>query len=107
MKSLTSSEFRLLYARQTVPIEVTAYGKVVGTWYPYGTDERDFPVTEASTGSLAPETTARFTIRPMHGPRKEMVGVPKRVLDPLDMRKQEQERSDEFQPRQFTPRGRP
>lgn len=93
MRRLSSSEFRLTYAHESAPCQVTAYDKVIGTWYPAGTD---IPLVETQEPE-APRTTApeaRFTIRPTHGPRREMVGTSKRVLDPLDMRRMESERRD-------------
>lgn len=34
MKQLTSPEFRKSYPRLTEPVEVTALGRVIGTFYP-------------------------------------------------------------------------
>jgi hypothetical protein len=104
VKRLSSSEFRLVYSRESEPIEVTAYDRVIGTWYPAGTDLSVGESGSETSVEAAPEV--RFTIRPAHGPRPEMVGVTKRVLDPLDMRRNEQSRSDEFHPRQYGPRDR-
>lgn len=104
MKRLSSSEFRLVYSRESEPIEVTAYDRVIGTWYPAGSELPLGDSDSETSAETAPE--ARFTIRPAHGPRPAMVGVTKRVLDPLDMRRNEQTRSDEFQPRTYGPRDR-
>lgn len=90
MKRLSSSEFRLSYAHESAPCEVTAYEKVIGTWYPAGTDIAIAEVEPETPITAAPET--RFTIRPAHGPRPEMVTSTKRVLDPLDMRRMVAER---------------
>lgn len=93
MKQLTSADFRKFYAREAEPVEVTAYGKVIGTWYPYGS-ELPAPVDASEqppAAEAAPETPTRMTIRPVKGPVKQMHGVEKRILDPAEARKRERE----------------
>jgi hypothetical protein len=95
MKQIGSADFRKGYASQTEPVEVTAYGHVIGTWYPSGaelpastTDVEGTPLPEARDfAAPAP----RMTIRPEKGPRKTMVGKEQRVIDPLDIRRRERE----------------
>lgn len=86
MKQLSSAAFRRNYAHERDVVEVTAYGKVIGRWYPDGT----FPTAQAGKpdSEAAP---ARMTIRPALGPRPNMVPTTQRVLDPMDLRKLERE----------------
>lgn len=99
MKQVGSADFRRLYASESDPVEVTAYGKVIGTWYPSGADlpttpEIEQPVDE-ERGFDTP--APRMTIRPEVGPRREMVGTEKRVIDPLDFtRRREREKYSEL-----------
>lgn len=105
MKQLTSPEFRKRYTSENEPVEVTVFGKKIGTWYPVGSDidapNGDYSEpTVTSTDHIEP----RFTIRPALRPRPIMVTSEKRVLDPLEMRKQANARDDEFMSRTFGPR---
>lgn len=93
MKQLSSAEFRKAYTAQTEPVEVTAYGKLMGTWYPAGA-EIPAPTTDAEYQHEPEHFDApapRMTIRPAKGPRKEMVAKEQRVLDPLDIRRRRDE----------------
>ncbi len=94
MKQLSSADFRKTYARESEPIEVTAYGKVIGTWFPAGAEipapsETPAPAPEAEA---TPEAPARFSIRPVKSARPVLVAKEKPILDPLEMRKMERER---------------
>lgn len=97
MKRLSSAQFRRSYAQQAAPVEVTAYDKVIGTWYPVGVET---PLLEAEE----PASEPRFSIRPMKRPRPNMVGHVVPVRDPLEVRAHERETQDEFQPRVFKTR---
>lgn len=99
MKRLSSAAFRRAYAREREPVEVTSFDDVLGIWYPAGTGP---DTVTAEAPSEAP--TPRFTIRPAHGPRRTMVGTETRLLDPVEMRKQEQERSEAIAGRTFGPK---
>ena len=98
MKRLSSAQFRRSYAREAEPVEVTAYDAVIGTWIPAGADLDG----EGEQQPRLPEP--RFSIRPALGPKPNMVASERRVIDPLEMRKAQQERDDEFQVRTFGPR---
>lgn len=99
MKQVSSAEFRKEYTHETEPVEVTAYGKVIGTYYPHGTK----PELTAPESTSAPEEAPvpRFSIRPAHGPRPAVVATTKPVLDPLEMRKRERERWSELQAKMY------
>lgn len=99
MKQLSSAQFRRSYARETEPVEVMSYNDLIGTWIPASVDLDGEPeVPDAQVPG------ARFSIRPDIGPRRAMVASERRVIDPLEMRKQQQERDDEIQTRTFSPR---
>lgn len=86
MKQLSSAAFRRNYAHERDVVEVTAYGKVIGWWTPYGsapTPQSGQPDSEAAP--------ARMSIRPALRPHPNMVGTTQRVLDPMDLRKLERE----------------
>ena len=97
MKQLSSSRFRQTYLRETEPVEVTAYEKPIGYWYPLGTE----PFAATDSVAEAAEAVPRFTIRPALRPRPVLDGVTQRVLDPMEMREQERVRSEEFQSRVY------
>jgi hypothetical protein len=103
MKQLTSPEFRKKYTSLNEQVEVTVFNKVIGWWTPAGADiEVPTEVTngeETVTESESPPH--RFTIRPAKRPMPVMTTTEKRVLDPLEMRKQAQARDDEFMSRTF------
>ena len=44
MKTLPSHEFRIVYAKLTEPTDVTAYGRLIGTWLP-AVVKRNEPLT--------------------------------------------------------------
>jgi len=54
---LTSTEFRLVYARTGVVTQVTVLGRVIGTWYPAGTEDngRHEAALELASQGLADE----------------------------------------------------
>lgn len=81
MKQLTSAEFRRDYTHADKPIEVTAWGKVIGTWYPAGTEP------DAPAEVVANDAAPRMTIRPALGPRKVMTGETRRIIDPSELRR--------------------
>lgn len=84
MKQVSSADFRKLYARENEPVEVTAYGKVIGTWYPTGVDLPNIPDPDAPfPTSIDPSAPYRMTIRPAHGPVRTQVASSKRILDPV------------------------
>lgn len=107
MKRLSSAKFRTLYTRENEPIEVTAHGKVIGTWYPAGADI-DAPVdsngVSITTTEYEDEESPRFSIRPALRPKPEMLASTKRVLDPLEMRKQANARDEQLASRTWGPR---
>jgi hypothetical protein len=90
MKQVSSADFRKLYARENEPVEVTAYGKVIGVWYPTGADLSDIPDPDAPyPPAIDPSSPYRMTIRPAQ-PRPKMVArESKRVLDPVDLQNEE------------------
>ncbi len=100
MKQVSSAEFRKLYTHESEPVEVTAYGKVIGRYFPFGTEPLSVPGEEAPSAPVEPQAP-RFTIRPAHSGRPNLVATTKRVLDPLEMRKRESDRAEEFQARQW------
>jgi hypothetical protein len=78
VKSLPSSEFRRVYPSLDEPTEVTALGRLIGTWFPVGftgrlTDVAGQPqghgvVVPAAWKPLTEETKARFNNTPFTGP---------------------------------------
>jgi hypothetical protein len=107
MKQISSADFRRTYSRESGPIEVTAYGKVIGTWYPAGVELPSLPTPpiQDAQPEEAPrrfeDPAPRMTIRPVKGEKKELVGTPTRVLDPLDMQRRERERYSELSARLY------
>ena len=100
MKRVSSSHFRRTYLAESEPVEVTAYGKVIGRWDPVGSGS-----TATATEDVKTEgDVGRFTIRPAKHARPELIRESKPIFDPLELRKQEQVRSDEFQARTFGPK---
>lgn len=55
MKQIASSDFRKDYMHETAPIEVTAYGKVVGIWYPAGTEPASKRKVEPKPDTRTPQ----------------------------------------------------
>ena len=51
MKTITSTAFQKAYPRLAEPHQVTALGRLIGTWYPAGTNRSvtvaDIPTTRA------------------------------------------------------------
>jgi len=97
MKQLSSADFRKVYPSLTEPTLITAHGQPMATYYPWGTEPLE-ATESASQVEVDPEPT-RMTIRPVKGPVRRLVATHKRVLDPLDARRRESDRYDEFQPR--------
>lgn len=100
MKRLSSAQFRRSYAREATPVEVTAYGSLIGTWFPAGIELPDIPEPPVTDEAEGP----RFSIRPMKRARPTLASETVRVMDPLDVRSHELSRSDEIQPRVFKTR---
>lgn len=102
MKQLPSAEFRKLYTSENEPVEVTSHGKVIGTWIPVGADIAA-PDAEFSNGDEegSRASPTRFTIRPQLKPRPVMEAREKPVLDPLELKRHEAARNEEFHNRAF------
>jgi len=78
---LTSTEFRLVYARTGVVTEVTALGRVIGTWYPAGTEDngRHEAALGVAAQGLADEVARlkrELAARPNVEPKTTNVSVP-------------------------------
>ena len=103
MKQLSSADFRKHYAHESVACEVTAYGKVIGTWYPAGIELPVFPDSPPIVTGVATRNAPapRMSIRPVKGPIRQMTGVPQRVIDPKGLRALEQERSEQLATRMY------
>lgn len=101
MKQVPSAEFRKLYTSENEPVEVTSHGKVIGKWYPTGVDIDVPPDVGMQDGGQAEAAPTRFTIRPQLKPRPVMSAEERRLLDPVELRKHEQKRNDEFISRTF------
>lgn len=102
MKQIPSAAFRKNYAKETGPVEVTAFGRVIGTWLPVGADI-DAPSIETPPVQPHPHDDGipeRMTIRPAKAPRREMVATPRVLQDPLVLRIHEHERTQERLQRQ-------
>lgn len=69
MERITSTEFQKAYPRLSEPHEVTALGRVIGTWYPQGTlPGAPPPVLEPIIGAYS---SRPFTPAPKPGKGKE------------------------------------
>lgn len=104
MKQLASAEFRKKYTALAEPYEVTAHGKVIGTWTPFGSPFPEFiqGADSLGEGTGQPEVPQRMTIRPVKGPARPMVGTSQRVLDPLDAAKADRGGYSRFTRRQYS-----
>ena len=71
MERITSTEFQKAYPRLTEPTEVTALGRVIGTWYPFGTSPivGQGPAPTTTTG--ASYSTRPFSPAPKPGSKKK------------------------------------
>lgn len=103
MKQISSADFRKNYAKEAEPVEVTAWGKVIGRWLPTGVDI-DAPVI---ADEQPPEVVAEFvdeprmTIRPAKGPAKVLTPREQQIQDPLVLRRLEHERSEQLGSRTY------
>lgn len=77
MRDVPSSEFRITYARLTEPVNVTALGRSIGTWYPAGTGAAEETVVKEPI----PETDllARALEARANPPAPTVLSVPKPV----------------------------
>lgn len=103
MKQLTSADFRKTYARESEPVEVTAYGKVIGTWFPADSEIVVPPhvLSGAPTSPPEAEKEPRMTIRPVRGPAPVLVKTTKAVFDPVEAARNERARMSELQRRMY------
>lgn len=91
MKQLPSSHFRRSYLAESEPIEVTAYDKPIGYWYPVGQQ----PGAEVGAESVTETGVPRFTIRPVLRSRPTLSSHIQRVLDPMEIEAQEMSDGDQ------------
>lgn len=103
VKQLSSADFRKHYAHESGVVEVTAYGKVIGTWYPSDCELLE-AVALPEPVVATPLPQPRMTIRPVKGPIKQMVGVEQRVIDPRELAALERERYAQLSARMYGPR---
>lgn len=95
---MSSADFRKSYASESEPVEVTAYGKALGYWFPDGTQPA--PSTDpAKTPEQPPSDPAgskaepRMTIRPVkESKRPALVAREVRVVETQDERARERAR---------------
>lgn len=100
MKQLASADFRKQYTAQSEPVEVTAHGKVIGTWIPKGSTIEVPPMDLPAPAE--PEAETRMTIRPVHPGVKKVVPVgERRVIDPLDSARAERTGYSRFHNRMY------
>jgi hypothetical protein len=110
MKQISSTDFRRAYVSESEPLEVTAYGKLIGTWFPAGTlpePESDEPTPdEPERVSPEPprEDPLRPSIRPVKGQPKRLVATQKPIFDAAELRRQERERWSQIQSKIVTKR---
>lgn len=106
MKQLPSADFRKKYTAQSEPVEVTAHGKVIGTWIPTGADNPFLgmdPEAPVEVSEVIPEP--RMTIRPVVGKQRTLVATSeKRVMDPLEAAKRERANYSVLASRMYGPR---
>lgn len=67
---LPSAKFRSSYAHLSVPTEVVVYDRLVGTWYPAGTE----PSPTASSNGEGPKLLAVFSLDGS-GPQNPIAGM--------------------------------
>jgi hypothetical protein len=65
MKTLSSSVFRKVYPSLDEPTEVTALGRLIGTWFPVG-QGTEYPSVQWRP--LTEEAKVRFNTQPFTGP---------------------------------------
>lgn len=106
MKQLASAEFRKKYTALSESHEVTAHGKVIGTWVPSGSPfpQSDQGANPAAEAVATPDVPTRMTIRPVKGTARPMVGTQQRVLDPLEAARAEREGYSRFARRAYGPK---
>jgi len=98
VKRLSSADFRRSYAREQTPVEVTAYGSLIGTWIPAGIEVPPLPTDDETTPDVEPAEPT-FTIRPAQHARPVLRAKTVTLMDPLAVRKHEFARQEEVAPR--------
>lgn len=104
MKQLSSADFRKSYASETEPVEVTSYGKAIGTWFPAGVAIPEPAGSNPPVAVADPEPApTRMTIRPAQvNPRGPLTGTTQRILDPVQRAQRERELWSQLQAKMNT-----
>lgn len=106
MKQLSSADFRKSYASEAEPVEVTSYGKIIGTWTPSGFDvpanPPSLPADSQEAAAPEPEAKQRMSIRPVkESKRSPLVGSEKRIIDTVQARQHEREVWSQLQAKMY------
>lgn len=112
MKQLSSADFRKSYASEAEPVEVTSYGKIIGTWTPSGFDVPANPPAlpaeiQAAEPVVEPQPEQRMSIRPVkESKRSPLVATEQRILDTVQSRQHEREVWRQLQAKMYPSRSK-